>query len=173
MRVALDEFHARSGSVPGMKTPGIVQGIAALLAVSSAGLHGASLGNVGKPGVAVVTVVMLVGCLYCAYELLTRDTARAWVLIALMNLAMIGVHLPMAGAHRHGEPAVAASAATPMHLATSVAIIEVLVAATVLLVRTRALAPTVAAPCHSGRHDAGATTGRPARRDLDRLPEPN
>lgn len=158
-----------------MKAPGIVPGIAALLAVSSAGLHGASLGSAGNPGVAAVTVVMLVGCLYCAYELLTRDTARAWVLIALMNLVMIGLHLPMAGAHPHGEPAVAAPAAapTPMHLATFVAIIEVLLAATVLLVRTRALAPAVGAPCHSGRHDAGGTTGRPARRDLDRLPEPN
>lgn len=158
-----------------MTTPPIVPAIAALLAVSSAVLHGASLGSLGHPGVALLTVVMLVGCLYCAYELLTRDTLRAWVLVALMNLAMIGVHLPMTGAHAHGDQAVAvsASAATPMHLAAVVAIVEVLLAATVLLVRTRALASGVLAPCHSGPHDAGATTGRPARRDLDRLPEPH
>ncbi len=148
----------------------VVARAGALLAVGSAVLHGAALGQAG-PGVAVVTVVMLVGCLYCAYELWTHDTVRSWVLVAVMNLVMVGVHLPMTGGHSHGAGSPLASTAgpTPMQLATGVAIVEVLLAATVLFVRTRTLGS--AAACQSGIHDAG--TGRPAGRDLDRLPEPN
>lgn len=149
---------------------GFVGRAGALLAVGSAVLHGASLGP-ANPAVAALTVAMLVGCLYCAYELLTRDTVRSWVLVAVMNLVMIGVHLPMTGAHHHGGGP--AAAATPMQLATVVAIVEVLFAATVLFVRTRALDPGVVVSCQSGLHDSGPITGRPAGRDLDRLPEPN
>jgi len=149
---------------------GFVGRTGALLAVGSAVLHGAALGP-ANPGGAVLTVTMLIGCLYCAYELWTRDTVRSWVLVALMNLAMIGVHLPVTGAHHHdGGPA---AAVTPMQLATVVAIVEALLAATVLLVRTRAVAPGVDASCQSGLHDSGGITGRPAGRDLHRLPEPN
>jgi hypothetical protein len=143
----------------------------ALLAVCSAVLHGASLGP-ANPRIAVLTVAMIIGCLYCAYELLTRDTVRSWVLVAMMNLVMIGAHLPMPGGHHHGVGTVGGSAASPMQLATVVAIGEVLLAVTVLFVRTRALTPAVVGPCQSGPHDSG-TTGRSAGRDLDRLPEPN
>ena len=144
--------------------------IGALLAVCSVVLHGASLGA-ANPGVAVLTVAMIVGCLYCAYELWTHDTVRSWVLVAVMNLVMIGVHLPMTGAHHHGVgPAGASAVPTAMQLATVVAIAEVLLAAAVLFVRTRALAPATVGPCHSGPHDSGGTAGRPAGRDLNRLP---
>jgi hypothetical protein len=121
----------------------------AVLAVGSAVLHGFSLGETNT-GIAVLTVAMLVGCLYCAYELWTRDTVRSWVSVAVMNLAMIGVHLPMVGGHHHGGGPVVASATAPtsMQLATFVAIVEVLFAATVLFVRARKLAPLL--PDHGG-----------------------
>lgn len=150
----------------------IVRHAGALLAVGSAALHGAALGPGVTPWLAALTVLMLVGCLYCAYELLTRDTVRAWVLVAVMNLAMVAVHLPMTGTHHHGaRPGVSAAVPTAMELATVVALIEILLAAAVLFVRTRALAPDVVAPCQSGRHDAGGNTGRPVGCDVDRLPE--
>jgi hypothetical protein len=60
-----------------------------------------------------------------------------------------------------------------MQLATVVAIVEVLLAATVLFVRTRGLAPGVIAPCQSGSHDSGGATGRTAGSNHDRLSEPN
>ena len=156
-----------------MRTPrAFVRRTGALLAVGSAALHGAALGPGVTPWLAALTVVMLVGCLYCAYELLTRDTVRAWVLVAVMNLAMVAVHLPMTGAHHHGaQPGVPAAVPTAMELATVVAIAEILLAAAVLFVRTRALAPDVITPCQSGRHDTGGNTGRPVGRDVDRLPE--
>ena len=118
----------------------VVRRVGALLAASSAVLHGAALGHSATPWIAILTVAVLIGCLYCAYELWTRDTIRAWVLVALMNLSMVGLHLPMAGSHHHGAgPGVGSAAASaPMQLATTVAIIEVLVATAVLLVRTRA-----------------------------------
>lgn len=116
-----------------MSTP--VRGVGALLAVSSAVLHGTSL--------SVWSLAMAVACLYCAYEVWRFDTVRSWVLVAIMNIAMIGAHMVMAGQHRHGLPsALPAAASTGMNpamgLATTVAVIEILFAATVLFVRTRA-----------------------------------
>ena len=157
----------------------LVRRTGALLAVSSAVLHGISLGSAMNPWIAVLTVAMLSACLYCAYELWTRDTVRSWVLVAVMNLAMIGVHLPMTGAHHHsaggviGPVSTPILVATPMQLATVVALVEVSLAATVLFFRTRALVPGLVTPCQSGAHDCGGTTGRPAGRNLDRLPEPS
>lgn len=140
-----------------MRAPSsLVRRAAAVLAAGSAVLHGVSLAPAAAPWVTALTVVMLVGCLYCGYELWTRDTVRAWVLVAVMNLVMVGVHLPMAGAHHHGAvPGSLSDAATsPMQLASAVALVEVLLAGAVLFVRTRALAPVVTAPCQSGEHDA-------------------
>ena len=140
-----------------MRAPSaLVRRTAAVLAAGSAVLHGASLDPAVSPWVTSLTVMMLLGCLYCGYELWTRDTVRAWVLVAAMNLVMVGVHLPMAGAHHHGAvPGSLSDAATsPMHLASAVALVEVLLAGAVLFVRTRALAPVVTAPCQSGDHDA-------------------
>ncbi len=114
----------------------LVRGAGALLAVTSAVLHGTSLGA-GALGMAAA-------CLYCAYELWRFDTVRSWVLVAVMNIAMIGVHLLMTDGHHHGAHASAFSAATTidmgvaMALATAVAAAEILFAATVLFVRTRA-----------------------------------
>jgi hypothetical protein len=116
----------------------------ALSAVCSAALHVISLGHVTNPVVAAVMVAMAFGCLYCARDLWTRGTSRSWTLVALMNLAMIGVHLPMA-AHHHGAsvtlPAVP-TGSTAMTLATVLAVIEVVIAAAVLFHRTRGLAPS-------------------------------
>jgi hypothetical protein len=39
-----------------------------------------------------LTVAMAAGCLYCARDLWVRETLRAWILVALMNLTMIAVH---------------------------------------------------------------------------------
>jgi hypothetical protein len=103
-------------------------------------LHAFALIHAGNPIVAVGMVAMIVACLFCAYELWTTDTTRAWVLIGLMNIAMIGLHLPMtSGSHHHRSASVAvvpASGATVM-AATGVAVLEVVLAAAVLLHRTR------------------------------------
>lgn len=88
----------------------------------------------------VVTIAMAAACLYCAYELWRFDTVRSWLMVAVMNLAMIAVHIPMTG-HQHGGAAgVSAPVAMgmAMQLATLVALAEILFAATVLFVRTRA-----------------------------------
>ena len=74
----------------------------ALSAICSAVLHGISLGHVTNPVAAGLMVVMAAGCLYCAGELWRRGSSRSWMLVALMNLAMIGIHLPMSASHHHG-----------------------------------------------------------------------
>ncbi|OAN41717.1 hypothetical protein [Mycolicibacterium iranicum] len=114
-----------------MKT-GIIRAVGALLAVSSAVLH------VSSPG--IVTIAMGAACLYCAYEVWRFDTVRSWVMVAVMNVAMIAVHIPVTG-HRHGggsEPAATLDMAVAMQLATVVAFAEIAFAAAVLYVRTRA-----------------------------------
>jgi hypothetical protein len=116
----------------------------ALSAVCSAALHVSLLGHFTNPAAATLMVVMAVGCLYCARDLWTRGTTRSWVLVALMNLAMIGIHLPMS-AHHHGAgvalPA-ASAGTTAMTLATALAVVEAVIAAAVLVHRTRGLAPS-------------------------------
>ena len=87
-------------------------------------------------------VVMAAGCLYCARELWTRGTLRSWTLVALMNLAMIALHLPMASHHHAGGVTAAPADSTAMTLATVLAVIEVVVAAAVLFRHTRGLAPS-------------------------------
>jgi hypothetical protein len=114
----------------------------AALAIGSAVLHGLSL-DVGHGAVVVaLTLAMAGACLYCAADLWTRGTERAWVLVAVMNLAMIGVHLPMA-AHHHGAIGAAAPTSAAMTAATLVAVIEVLLATAVLAVRSRRYVPGV------------------------------
>jgi hypothetical protein len=115
---------------------GLIRGAGALLAVSSAVLHGISLG--------AVALAMAAVCLYCAYELWRFDSVRSWVLVAVMNISMIGVHLMTAGGHHHGvtasavPPAATAGMGVAMGWATLVAAVEILFAAAVLFVRTRA-----------------------------------
>lgn len=114
----------------------------AVVAVCSAVLHGVSLGHVTNPVAAALMVAMAAGCLYCARELWTRGTLRSWTLVALMNLAMIAIHLPMASHHHAGGVTAAPTASTAMTLATVLAVIEVVVAAAVLFRHTRGLAPS-------------------------------
>ncbi len=116
----------------------------AVATVGSAALHGISLGHATNPVAAGLMVVMVVGCLYCARDLWTRGVSRTWMLVALMNLAMIAVHLPMSASHHHGAAATSLAVpagSTAMTLATALAMIEVVVAATVLFHRTRGPAP--------------------------------
>jgi hypothetical protein len=83
---------------------------------------------------------MAAGCLYCARDLWVRGTLRAWVLVALMNLAMIAIHAPAPAAHHHGGGVTTAAPAphsTVMNLATTLAAVEVVAAAAVLYSRTR------------------------------------
>lgn len=114
---------------------GFARRVGASLAACSAVLHGFSLGG-GLPTTLLMTA-MIVGCLYCAYELWTDDSVRAWVLVALMNLAMIGVHLPMTGEHHHGSVVLPHAALTTITVATGVAVLEVVLAVGVLFHRTR------------------------------------
>ena len=114
----------------------------AVIATVSAVLHAFSLGGEHGSAVTVLTAAMALVCLLCAADLWTRGTERAWVLVAVMNLAMIGVHLPMA-AHHHGAVGVAAATSTAMTAATLLAVVEVILATVVLSVRSRRYAPRV------------------------------
>ena len=111
----------------------------ALGAMCSAALHGISLGHVASAPAAVLMAAMIVGCLYCARDLWRDDTLRGWTLVAVMNLVMIGVHLPASGHHHGAGSAVSAVApeSTAMTLATAFAATEALVATAVLVYRTR------------------------------------
>ena len=107
----------------------------ALLAVGSAGLHAVMLGHASNLVAAGLLAVMIVACLYCARDLWLDGTMRAWVVLALMNLAMLALHLP-APAHHHsavGPP----QQSGVMVAATLLALVEVLAAAAVLYVRSR------------------------------------
>ena len=87
----------------------------ALLAACSAVLHGISLGHVTNVAATVLIAAMLAGCLYCARDLWLHGTQRGWLLVALMNFAMIAIHLPASSGHHHG---VGLAAAAPMPEAT-------------------------------------------------------
>jgi hypothetical protein len=107
-------------------------------------LHGFSLGHATSIAATALTVVMLAACLFCARDLWARGTLRAWILVALMNLAMIASHAPASTAHHHSG---GVNAAAPVHhstvmtLATTLAAVEVVAAAAVLYYRTRAVRP--------------------------------
>ena len=103
----------------------------------SAGLHAVMLGHASSVIVTALLATMVVACLYCARELWRSGTARAWVVVALMNLAMIALHLP-APAHHHGAPNVAApTMSTLMAVATVLAFIEIVAATAALYVGSR------------------------------------
>lgn len=110
----------------------------AVIAMSSAALHVNTLFSGLGPVAATLMVAMVAGCLVCAVELWVRGSVRAWLTVALMNLAMIAVHLPMSAAHQHAAALTGSvPGATTASLATLVAAAEVVVAATVLFVHTR------------------------------------
>jgi hypothetical protein len=112
----------------------------ATVAAGSALLHGISLVDEASPAVSAVTMTMLAACLYCARDLWVHATLRAWVTVALMNLAMIAIHMPAVSGHRHGA---GVGTTPPMHLSTAMtaatwlALAEVTAATAVLLYRTR------------------------------------
>jgi hypothetical protein len=117
----------------------------AALAARSAVPHGISLGHGTNLAAAGLTAAMAAGCLYCAPDLWGRETLRAWVLVALMNLTMITIHASAPAAHHHGGGVTTAAPAhhsTVMNLATTLAAVEVVAAAAVLYSRTRAVRPT-------------------------------
>lgn len=106
----------------------------AVLAAVSAGLHLSSLGHAANPAAGALLLAMALGCLYCAHDLWVAGTLRAWLVVALMNIAMVALHLP-APTHHHGGPA--AQTSVVMSVATVLALAEATVAAAVLYVRTR------------------------------------
>jgi hypothetical protein len=120
---------------------------AAVLAAGSAALHAVMLGHAGAPALVVLIAAMVVACLYCARELWMSGTSRAWCLVAVMNLAMVAVHLPMSGAHHLTHPVAEGGVPQPtvMTLATVLSMIEVVIAVAVLVYRTRGRA-TVGGP---------------------------
>ena len=112
----------------------------------SAVLHGIALGHVTNVVALALMLAMIVGCLYCARDLWTQGTVRGWLMVALMNFAMIAIHLPASAAHHHGSGLAVVSPvheSTVMDVATVLAVIEVTAAAVVLYYRTRALRPVI------------------------------
>lgn len=110
----------------------------AVLAATSAVLHGLMVGG-GGVVLAVLVVAMAVACLYCAWELWTAGALRTWCIVAVMNLGMVAVHLSMPG-HHHGQ-IVAVTGVTQMStlmvVATSISVVEAVIAAAVLWFQTR------------------------------------
>jgi hypothetical protein len=117
----------------------VARRIAAGLAAISAVLHGVMLGHAGGVAIAVLIAGMAVVCLYCAWELWRSGTTRAWTLVALMNLAMVAVHLPLSGGHHLTHVAVEAVVpqSSILTLATLLSMAEVVIAVAVLCYRTR------------------------------------
>jgi hypothetical protein len=114
----------------------------AVLAATSAALHGVMLGHAASPAMGVLMAGMALACLYCARDLWMRGTLQAWVVVALMNLAMLALHLPPP-AHHHAGTATAGQQSTIMALATTLSLVEVGLAAAVLWFRTRRAAQLV------------------------------
>ncbi|OBF89106.1 Uncharacterised protein [Mycolicibacterium flavescens] len=110
----------------------------AVLAAGSALLHAAMLGHAERPFTAAVLAAMVGACLYCARDLWRDGRQRTWVAVALMNLAMIALHLPGPG-HHHGAAATNGPS-TVMAVATVVAMVEAGIAAAVLYGHSRATA---------------------------------
>jgi hypothetical protein len=118
----------------------------AVLAASSAVLHGVMVGHAGNPAMAVLILAMMATCLYCARDLWIVGSLRAWGLVAAMNLGMIVVHCS-SPAHHHGAalaPTVAAGQpSTVMMLAIAISAVEVAVATAVLYHHARDRARSV------------------------------
>jgi len=120
--------------------------VCALLAAGSAALHAAMAGDTRSVVTATIVVAMALACLYCAKELWTAGSPRVWCVVAVMNLGMVAVHLSMPG-HHHGQVVSTTAVATMsplMAVATSVAIVEAVVATVVLWCQTRSRASNLA-----------------------------
>ena len=105
----------------------IARRTAAGLAALSAALHGVMLGHAGSVAAAVLI------------ELWQSGTTRAWCLVALMNLAMVAVHLPISGSHHitHADVGAVVPQSMIMTVATVLSMVEALIAVAVLCYRTR------------------------------------
>jgi hypothetical protein len=100
-----------------------------------------------NPALAVLVIAMMGACLYCARDLWTVGSSRAWCLVAVMNLAMIAVHLSIPGHHHTGAMStVALPASTLMTVATSLSVLEAVAATAVLYLRSRGRAVSLASP---------------------------
>lgn len=110
------------------------------IALASAVLHTFSLGASERPVAAVLSVLMIGGCMSCAWDLWRHDTIRAWLTVAVMNLAMIGMHLPASAGHHHSG-----GTATPLPVvmawATGLALVEAGAATVGLYLKTRGSYP--------------------------------
>jgi hypothetical protein len=137
----------------------------ALLAACSAVLHGITIANTESPAAAAVMIGMAAACLYCAWELWVKGELRTWVLVAIMNIAMIGLHTPFAVRHQHGGRA--DIAVMPMHssgvmtLATALAAVEAVIATAVVYQRSRH--NRVAVTMAEGRAAAGGVARNTTR----------
>jgi hypothetical protein len=119
----------------------------ALVAVGSASLHGLMVGHAGSMALALLVLGMVAACLYCAYELWTSGSLRAWCIVAVMNLGMVAVHWSVPG-HHHGvavTTAAAMPASTLITVATTLSVVEAAVATAVLLVQSRGRAVSLGA----------------------------
>jgi hypothetical protein len=91
---------------------------------------------------------MAVACLYCAKELWTAGSPRVWCIVAVMNLGMVAVHWSMPG-HHHGQAitsvseAPATSMSTLMVVATTISVVEAVIATVVLWAQTRSRASSL------------------------------
>ena len=128
--------------------PLVARRIAAVLAAFSAALHAVMLNHVGNVASAVLIAGMAIVCLYCARELWLSGTTRAWTLVAVMNLAMVAVHLPVSGTHdvTHESVEAVVPQSIVMTLAMGLSMVEVLIAVAVLWLRSRGNARAVGRP---------------------------
>lgn len=109
----------------------------AVLAAASAAAHAVMLGHTASPAMAVLMAAMIGACLYCARDLWLRGTLRTWCIVAVMNLAMVALHLPAPVHHHVAGAATAEQQSAIMALATALSLVEVGAAAGVLWFRTR------------------------------------
>jgi hypothetical protein len=112
--------------------------LCAAVAAGSAALHATMIGHAAGLVPALLIIAMATACLFCAYELWRGCGPRTWLVVAVMNLAMIAVHWSMP-AHHHGTPIVGPAEPMPalMGLATAVSLTEAVIATAVLYALTR------------------------------------
>jgi hypothetical protein len=108
----------------------------AIGAVCSAAVHGLMLGAVGGLA-AVVVIAMIAACLYCAKDLWSVGSTRAWCLVAVMNLGMVAAHLSIPSHHHDAVLGRAQAVPALMTVAVSLSLIEAAIATAVLYVKTR------------------------------------
>ena len=96
----------------------IVRRAAALIALASAAVHAVALAGstAAPPEHLLVLAVMGMACLPCALHLVLLPRRRAWVQMAVVSAAMLGVHALVTGGHgaaQHGgTPATVGTAMT-------------------------------------------------------------